>query len=77
MNGPARPSWSTLSSFASCPAATGMARPPCPHFPDGAHRCGKERDHVASEVGHRCTCGYGWMSATINDGHMPINAPDQ
>jgi len=66
-----------LSSFRSCPAATGTGRPPCPHFPDGAHRCGEERDHVRVSTGHACTCRYGWISATINDGRIPINDADR
>lgn len=63
--------YAKTSAFASCPAATGVARPVCPHFPDGAHRCGKQRDHVRDAVGHLCTCGYGWMSSTIGNGRMP------
>ena len=66
-----------LSAFASCPAATGEGRPRCSHFPDGAHRCGKERRHTVDKVGHLCTCGYGWISATINDGRIPINGADR
>lgn len=65
------------SSFRSCPAATGVGRPPCSDFPEGAHRCGKEREHTRDSVGHACTCGYGWMSATINDGRIPINDADR
>lgn len=59
------------NAFASCPAATGEADPPCPQFPDGAHRCGLDRVHVRDEtmkaaerIAHACTCGSVWTSLT-------------
>lgn len=63
------------NAFASCPAATGEARPPCPHFPDGAHRCVLDRGHmrgdgrVAERITHDCTCHYSWtcLSGSIAD----------
>jgi len=54
------------SQFESCPAATGQAL--CPHFPDGAHRCGQKREHLTIDgldpvhQTHRCTCGAQWCS---------------
>jgi len=54
------------SQFESCPAATGQAL--CPHFPDGAHRCGQNRNHLETDgldplnQTHRCTCGAQWCS---------------
>lgn len=63
------PAYDARSAFASCPAATGEADPPCTHFPDGAHRCTRPRDHVRNEsepvdrrIMHTCTCGAGWCS---------------
>jgi hypothetical protein len=65
--------YSDLSAFASCPAATGASGlTPCDQFPDGAHRCGQNRNHprdmtvpdTAERVAHRCTCGYVWTSLT-------------
>jgi hypothetical protein len=63
--------YSTTSQFASCPAATGEARPQCPDFPDGAHRCSLSRDHAraSNHLEHSCTCGAVWFShmGTVND----------
>lgn len=63
------------NAFASCPAATGEPAGTgagCPQFPDGAHRCGLDRDHtgdmdvqpVTDRIVHHCTCGYGWTCLT-------------
>lgn len=47
-------------AFESCPAATGEGS--CPHFPDGAHRCGRPRGRAEhASVGHLCTCGACWV----------------
>jgi hypothetical protein len=55
--------YSSGSSFESCPAATGEARPACADFPDGAHRCGEQRGHVTgASPEHHCTCGATWFS---------------
>lgn len=62
--------YDVTSNFASCPAATGEARPPCSDFPDGSHRCGEVRGHVSPNVAdhaHACTCGHRWTSL---DGSM-------
>jgi hypothetical protein len=61
MTGPRPPG----QTFESCPAATG--EPPdgwgrCPHFPDGAHRCGEPRD---GHLKHRCTDGFMWNVAPL------------
>lgn len=63
---PAAHPYAAGSQFESCPAATGQGT--CPHFPDGAHRCGQDRGHVAADPRpaiyhvHRCTCGKQWCS---------------
>lgn len=48
------------NAFASCPAATGEMG--CTDFPDGAHRCAEDREHVRTNVAtdHRCTCSAVW-----------------
>lgn len=60
---------SPTNAFASCPAATGEVRGEkrCPTYPDGAHRCGRPREHMHDEPpaglyreDHGCTCGYLW-----------------
>jgi hypothetical protein len=70
---PAPPAYAPGSNFESCPAATGQST--CPHFPDGAHRCGQDRNHI-SEAGldvihhtHRCTCSAQWcsLSGSVDD----------
>lgn len=79
------------SHFESCPAATGAPLDPgerdgrihgCQHFPDGAHRCKKARNHVSPTVGgedyfiHECTDGNRWYSSTNHPLHgQPLN-PD-
>lgn len=73
------------NAFASCPAATGEGDPPCPQFPDGAHRCGRDRSHVRDQeiqpvterMAHHCTCGNVWTSllGTLTD-QLVIPKPD-
>jgi hypothetical protein len=54
----------------SCPAATGedCTFGACPDFPDGAHRCGRNRDsHEHHNRGtHKCTCGARWYSHPVS-----------
>lgn len=69
-------------SFESCPAATGEteAQPwtpvwpfgSCPHFPDGAHRCGADREHNTLSDVHLCTCGTGWRVTVLAPPAVPI-----
>lgn len=66
MTDPAEHAYAKGSQFESCPAATGEAK--CPQFPDGAHRCGLNRKHLADDPRpavqktHRCTCEQQWCS---------------
>jgi hypothetical protein len=62
------------SAFESCPAATGAGDPACTGYPDGAHRCGRHRDHREAVNAfdwyfHACLCGINWTSAVKGGGH--------
>jgi hypothetical protein len=63
--------YSEGSHFESCPAATGerlTADVGCTQFPDGAHRCAKQRRHMSESfealdldaATPRCTCQFQW-----------------
>lgn len=63
--------YSNGSAFQSCPAATGIPEyiiKGCAHFPDGAHRCAGDREHMFSGDEarpfrtHACTCGFAWST---------------
>lgn len=55
------PRYGPGSNFESCPAATGREDPArqCGTYPDRCHRCANDR---LPHAGHRCLCGYRWVT---------------
>jgi hypothetical protein len=64
-----QPRFGPQSAFASCPAATGEADPTeqCGTYPDGAHRCRRERHSLDRHARHICLCGYDWVCLTATN----------
>lgn len=55
------PRYAPGSHFETCPAATGETptdADPCGTYPDGAHRCRRDRSRHAR---HTCLCGQTWI----------------
>lgn len=62
------PRYAPGSHFESCPAATGepVGGIQCGCYPDGAHRCRKERGSIDPHHRHQCLCGHEWISLTAD-----------